>query len=84
MATRKTKNSTNDLPLKYNLTENEVLKFKNIALQKQYLQSEIEKLTLQEELLAQTVSNRVGQNVSKWIFNFQESQVFHPNYQPEK
>lgn len=64
---------------KHQLTENEILKFKNIALQKQLNESEISKLSIQEELVAQLVSKRVGEDVSRWHFDLKNGTVFDPN-----
>ena len=70
-------------PLLYQLTENEILKFKNIGLQRQLHDSEVEKLLLQKELIAQQISVRVGQNVSRWDFDLKKGVVMHPQQAPQ-
>jgi len=65
--------------MEHKLTENEILKFKNVALQRQYFKSELEKLLYQEELLVQLVSNRVNENISGWDLNINTGTVSKPS-----
>lgn len=59
----------------YNLTEVEVLKLKNLQLQRQTLQKEFQLIIIQEEIIANQVSNRLGQNVGKWEFDLEKAVV---------
>lgn len=59
----------------YRLTENEILKFKNLNLQKQLANKDLESAGLQEELVAKLVSARVGEDVSRWKFDLQRGIV---------
>jgi len=62
----------------YRLTETEVLKFKNLKLQQELKSRELDNLALQEELIAKMVSQRVGEDVSRWKFDLQQSIVIRP------
>ncbi|MGW8179177.1 MAG: hypothetical protein ACWGQW_10525, partial [bacterium] len=62
----------------YRLTETEVLKFKNLKLQQELASREIDNLALQEELIARMVSQRVGEDVSRWKFDLQQAIVMRP------
>lgn len=60
----------------FKLEEVEILKLKNIGLQRQLLEKEKENLSLQEALIVKAVSSRVGTDVSKWKFDFQKQIVY--------
>ena len=62
----------------YRLTENEILKFKNLKLQQELKSRELDNLALQEELVAKMVSQRVGEDVSRWKFDLQQAIVIRP------
>lgn len=62
----------------YHINELEILKFKNIQLQKQLARKEIESLNLQEALVAKMISERVGEDVTTWQFDLERGMVFSP------
>lgn len=59
----------------FSLSNEEILKFKNIHLQKQLANKELQSMRLQEEIVARQVSDRVGQNVTNWEFSLEEGIV---------
>jgi len=63
---------------RHKLSENEILKFKNLQLQKQLHRAELNNISLQEELIARSVSVRVGEDISGWQFDIQNGVVFKP------
>ncbi len=61
---------------KHILEEIEVLKLKNIGLQREILSKNQENLALQEALVVKTISERVGEDIAKWTFDIQKQVVY--------
>lgn len=68
--------------MQYKLHDNEILKIKNLRLQRQLHESELRNIILQEQLIINQVSARVGEDISNWKFDMQNGRVVRP--QPHK
>ena len=63
------------------LTENELLKLKNVALQKENLEMQRQNLHLQEMLLVKEISVRANVDVNGWVLNPQHGVLVKPDPQ---
>lgn len=70
----------------YQLTNEELLKLKNVNLQRQIHDAELRNLDLQEILVVRTISERVGEDTSNWKFDVQRGILIRPtqNTPPQK
>ena len=59
------------------LTENEILRFRNIQLQKEVLSLKIKELERQETVWADMIKNRTGVDITGWGMDF-ESGICRP------
>lgn len=68
----------------YKLDNEEILKLKNLSLQKQLVDKEMENILLQQQLVIGQISGRVGEDVSKWHFDLQQQAVMKPPEQQKR
>ena len=64
------------------LTGDEILKLKNLLLQKQLANKELENVSLQEHIISGMISARVGEDVSRWQFDLQRGIAVKTNQNP--
>lgn len=57
------------VPEQFSLTQVECLEVKNIELQRQLLQKDLERLMLEEQLLSNKISSRVRLNINNYIID---------------
>lgn len=65
-------------PSLYKLESEEILKLKNLGLQRQLAEKEIESAMLQQQIVVGQISSRVGEDVSRWQFDLQKQMVVKP------